>query len=82
MDAAMSSMYGRLKQTLEANGLAFSGVVRENVYATNLDSFIKHKDILKEFYGNSLPAATWAQVERLYVASLVVELELTAVYKK
>jgi enamine deaminase RidA (YjgF/YER057c/UK114 family) len=82
MDSAMSSVYGRLKQTLEANGLTFADVVKESVYATDLDSFIQHKKIRKEFYGNSFPAATWVQVQRLYVPSLVVEVELTAVYKK
>jgi len=78
----MSSVYGRLKQTLEANGLTFADVVKENVYATDLDGFIQHKDIRKEFYGKTLPAATWVQVQRLYVPSLVVEIELTAMYKK
>jgi len=82
MASAMSSVYGRLKQTLEANGLTFADVVKENVYATDLDGFIQHKDIRKEFYGKTLPAATWVQVQRLYVPSLVVEIELTAMYKK
>jgi enamine deaminase RidA (YjgF/YER057c/UK114 family) len=81
MGAAMRSVYGRLKQTLEANGLTFEDVVKENVYATDLDGFIKNKEIRKEFYGRNLPAATWVQVQRLYVPSLVVEVELTAVYK-
>jgi enamine deaminase RidA (YjgF/YER057c/UK114 family) len=82
MDAAMTSVYARLKQTLEANGLTFADVVKENVYATDLDSFIQHKDIRKEFYGKAMPAATWVQVQRLYVPSLVQEVELTAVYRK
>jgi enamine deaminase RidA (YjgF/YER057c/UK114 family) len=82
MDSAVRSVYGRLKQTLEANGLTFDDVVKENVYATDLDGFIANKDIRKEFYRNTLPAATWVQVQRLYVPSLVVEIELIAVHKK
>ena len=82
MGSAVTSVYGRLKQTLEANGLTFADVVKENVYTTDLDSFIQHKEIRKQFYGKSLPAATWVQVQRLYVPPLVVEIELTAVYKK
>jgi enamine deaminase RidA (YjgF/YER057c/UK114 family) len=81
MDSAVRSVYGRLKQTLEANGLTFADVVKENVYATDLDGFIKNKEIRKDFYGEDLPAATWVQVQRLYVPALVVEIELTAVYK-
>ena len=56
-------------------------VVKENVYATNLDAFIEHKALRKEFYaGTPLPAATWVQVQRLYVPSLVLEVEIVAEY--
>ena len=82
MDAAVRSVYDRLKQILEANGLSFASVVKETVFATDLDAFIRHKELRKEFYGKSLPAATWVQVQRLYLPSFVVEVELTAEYPK
>lgn len=78
MSAAVRSVYKRLDATLAANGLSFADVVKENVYTTDLDAFIKNKDIRKEFYGRSLPAASWVQVQRLYLPSFVVEIELTA----
>ena len=80
MAAAIRSVYDRLKLTLEANKLSFANVVKENVYATDLDAFIQNKGIRKEFYGPTLPAATWVQVQRLYLPSLVLEVELTAKY--
>jgi len=82
MDAAVRSVYDRLKQILEANGLSFASVVKETVFATDLDAFIRNKELRKEFYGKSLPAATWVQVQRLYLPSFVVEVELTAEYPK
>jgi len=82
MDSAVRSAYGRLKQVLAANGLSFANVVKENVFATDLDAFIRNKAIRKEFYGESLPAATWVQVSRLYLPSFVVEIEVTAEYPK
>jgi enamine deaminase RidA (YjgF/YER057c/UK114 family) len=82
MDSAIRSVYARLKQTLEANGLSLANVVRENVYATDLDAFIRNKEIRKEFYGQVLPAATWVQVPRLYLPSFVVEIEVTAEYPR
>jgi 2-iminobutanoate/2-iminopropanoate deaminase len=82
MEAAVRSAYSRLKRILEANGLSFADVVKENVYATDLDAFIKNKEIRKEFYGPSLPAATWVQVQRLYLPSFVLEVELTAEYPR
>ncbi len=78
MSAAVRSVYKRLDATLSANGLSFADVVKENVYTTDLDAFIKNKEIRKEIYGRSLPAATWVQVQRLYLPSFVVEIELTA----
>jgi len=61
--------------------LDFSDVVKENVYATDLDAFIRNKDLRKAYFGRSFPAATWVQVQRLYVPSLVVEVELTARFR-
>jgi enamine deaminase RidA (YjgF/YER057c/UK114 family) len=78
MPDAMRDVYRSLKNTLEANGLDFRNVVKENVYATDLDAFIRNKDIRKDYYGSYLPAATWVQVQRLYLPSLVVEVELVA----
>ena len=82
MQAAMRSVYDRLRATLAAHGLGFADVVRENVYATDLDAFIRNKDVRKAYYGQSFPAASWVQVQRLYVPSLVVEVELEAVYPR
>jgi 2-iminobutanoate/2-iminopropanoate deaminase len=78
MDAAVRSVYERLGQVLAANGLTFADVVKETVFATDLDAFIRNKDIRKSFYGSTLPAASWVQVQRLYLPSFVVEVELTA----
>jgi enamine deaminase RidA (YjgF/YER057c/UK114 family) len=82
MTVAVRSVYGRLKQTLEANGLSFADVVKENVFAKDLDAFIQSKEIRKEFYGRSFPSATWVQVQRLYLPSFVIEVELIAEYPK
>jgi enamine deaminase RidA (YjgF/YER057c/UK114 family) len=78
MPAAMHMAYDELKKTLAANGLDFRRVVKENVYATDLDAFIRNKDIRKEYYGTDFPAATWVQVQRLYLPAFVVEVEVTA----
>ena len=62
MDSAVRSAYERLGKVLKANGLSFANVVKETVFATDLDAFIRNKEIRKEFYGQALPAATWVQV--------------------
>ena len=78
MPAAVRSVYERMGRVLAANGFTFVDVVKENVYATDLDAFIRNKGIRKEFYKDSVPAATWVQVQRLYLPSFVVEIEVTA----
>jgi 2-iminobutanoate/2-iminopropanoate deaminase len=82
MASAIRSVYERLQKTLKANGLTFANVVKENVYATDLDALIQNYDLRKKSYGQTFPAATWIQVQWLYVPSLVVEVELKAVYRK
>jgi hypothetical protein len=42
----------------------------------------QHKAIRHEFYGVSLPAASWVQVQRLYLPSYVLEVELTAEFEE
>lgn len=80
MPDAVKNVYGSLKRTLASHGLTLAHVVKETVYATDLDAFIKHQAMRKAIYGDSYPAATWVQVTRLYDPSLVLEVEVTAVF--
>ena len=78
MPAAVRKAYDTLRQTLAAHGLEFRHVVKENVYTTDLDAFIGARDIRKEYYGSDFPAASWVQVNRLYLPAFVVEVEVEA----
>lgn len=82
MNVAIKQAYDALGKTLAAHGLDFDDVVKETVFATNLDSLIVNKDVRKAYYGAHFPAATWVQVERLYVPEFVVEVELIAVFRQ
>jgi 2-iminobutanoate/2-iminopropanoate deaminase len=80
MPQAIAQAYDELQTTLKAHGLSFSDVVKENVYTTDLDAFIANKALRKRYYGNEFAAATWVQVQRLYLPTHVVEVELIAVF--
>lgn len=83
MASAIPKVYKNLQETLEANGLTFANVVKENVYATDLGDFIQNKNLRKQFYVNTpLPAATWVQVQRLYSPAAILEVELIAEFPK
>jgi 2-iminobutanoate/2-iminopropanoate deaminase len=80
MPVAIGKVYGDLKKTLAAHGLTFADVVKETVYATDLDAFIKHHQVRKAMYTGGYPVATWLQVPRLFTPTLVVEVELVATF--
>ena len=80
MSSALRQAYDGIRRTLAANGLAFRDVVKETIFATDLDALIRAKEVRKEYYGPDLPAATWVQVQRLYSPAAVIEVEVTAEY--
>ncbi len=80
MPVAIGRVYADLKTTLAAHGLTFADVVKETVYATDLDGFIQHHQVRKAMYTGGYPVATWLQVPRLFTPALVVEVELVAVF--
>jgi 2-iminobutanoate/2-iminopropanoate deaminase len=82
MPDAIRMAYEGLSETLKAHGLGFDDVVSERVYTTDLDAFIKHKEIRKQYYSAGFPAATWVQVQRLYLPSFTVEIELIAEFPR
>jgi enamine deaminase RidA (YjgF/YER057c/UK114 family) len=82
MEEAVPRVYERLGRILQANGLTFADVAKETVYATDLDAFIKASGARRRFYESGFPAATWVQVQRLYLPSFVVEVELVAHYRR
>lgn len=81
MAVAIKKVYDALGKNLGEFGANFKNVVKENVYATNLDDFIKNKAIRKEYFKGDFPAATWVSVNRLYLPDLILEVELIAVIK-
>ncbi len=55
-------------------------IVKENVYALDIEKFKEQVELRKKFYGNAdYPAATWVQIEKLYLPSHLVEIEFVAV---
>ena len=80
MSVAMRQAYDAIQRTLQAHGLGFRNVVHETVYTTDLDAFIRNKEVRRQYFGAELPSATWVQVQRLYSAAAVVEVEVTAAF--
>src|SRR3954470_21087888 len=68
-----------LEAVLGEAGMTLANVVRLNVYATDLDEYLKHFGRLNERFGDSRYATTLLGVTRLPAPQLLVMLEATAV---
>jgi len=74
----IQAVYNDLKASLASFGATFQHVVKENLYTTDIEAMKKYNDVRKKFYYNDFPAATWIQVQRLYMSDAKLEVELVA----
>lgn len=74
----IASVYNSLKASLLSFGATFENVVKENLYTTDIEAMKKYNYVRKVYYNNDFPAATWVQVQRLYMPSSKLEVELIA----
>ena len=71
-------VYEALERTLQHYGATFQNVVKENLFTTDIELMKQHNAVRKAFYKNDFPAATWVQINRLYMADARLEIELIA----
>lgn len=74
----ITTVYNDLKASLASYGATFENVVKENLYTTDIEAVKKYNSARKKFYNGDFPAATWVQVQRLYMQSAKLEVELIA----
>lgn len=74
----IQAVYNDLKASLASFGATFQHVVKENLYTTDIETMKKYNDVRKKFYTNDFPAASWIQVQRLYMSDAKLEVELIA----
>jgi enamine deaminase RidA (YjgF/YER057c/UK114 family) len=75
-------VYEGLEKTLQHYGATFQNVVKENLYTTDIEAMKQHNAVRKAFYKGDFPAATWVQINRLYMADARLEIELIAYLPK
>ena len=76
LDSQMKKAYEGIQKTLAHYHTDFSHVVMERIYTTDIEALIRSQATRKQFYGSSLPAATWVEVRRLYGAADKIEIEV------
>lgn len=77
---AVSVCYKELGGILARYQLTSQNVIKETIYALDIEALQKQIPVRKKFYVDSqFPAATWVQVSRLYSPEHLIEIELIAV---
>lgn len=80
LETQMRTAYGDIEKALAAHGADFAHVVREVIYATDIEALKEALPARKEIYGAAAPpAATWVEVSRLMRPDYMIEIEVTAV---
>ncbi len=78
MQEAVQQCYGKLNEILKRFDADSSQVVKETVFTTDMDALIKAIPDRKTFFADATyPAATWVQIERLFNAQDMLEVEWT-----
>lgn len=78
MEEQVKSIYATIGMALKAYGLNASHVVKEVVYATDMEALQKANAPRMSFYDGNTPAATWIQIERLFQKESMLEVEVVA----
>ncbi len=80
MEEQVAGIYARIRRTLERHGATLQDVVKETVYATDMEAMaVGGKAARARAYGTHTPASTWVQIQRLLNRGALVEIEVTAV---
>ncbi len=56
--------------------------MKENLYTTDIEAMKQYNQVRKAFYKGDFPAATWMQVNWLYMHDARLEIELIAYLPK
>jgi 2-iminobutanoate/2-iminopropanoate deaminase len=79
MQLQVRRVYEVLGEVLAANGATWEHVVKEMMFATDLDAFVAATPIrLAAYQGVAPPAATGVEVRSLVHPDMLIEVELTA----
>lgn len=78
--SALKVAYERIGVTLDAHGIGFENVVKETIYTRDIERLKNASAVRFDYYSkDSLPASTWVQIDRLFEADYLVEIEVTAI---
>jgi len=79
MTAQYRQALENMKTVLASEGADFSDIVKITIFTTDIDEFRKAGNLRSEYFGDSAPASTLVQIERLARPVFLVEIEAIAI---
>lgn len=78
MEQQMKNCYADLGKVLKHYGCSFDDVVVENIFTTDMPSFLEHSAYRNSVYTNHFPTGSWLGVKELALPEFMIEIELEA----
>ena len=72
----MRNCYADLHKVLVHYDCTFDDVVAENVFTTDMATFLEHAAYRNEIYTKQFPAGSWLEVKGLALPEFLIEIEL------
>ncbi len=76
LEQQMKNCYADLEKILTHYGCTFDDVVVENIYTTDMPSFLEKSAYRSEIYTKHFPTGTWLGVKELALPEFMIEIEL------
>lgn len=80
LEQQMKNCYADLEKILKHYGCTFNDVVVENIFTTNMHSFLEVAAYRTEIYKNHFPTGSWIGVKELAIPEFLIEMEIYKPY--
>jgi len=72
----MKNCYADLEKVLVHYGCSFDDVIAENVFTTDMSSFLENAAFRNSIYTKQFPTGSWIEVKSLVMPEFLIEIEL------
>lgn len=78
MEQQIVSVYDRIRDVLATYGATPDHIVKEILFTTDIEAVKAHIPLRKSYFSkDNYPAATWVQIERLFLPEIQLEVDVT-----
>ena len=78
LEQQMKNVYADLERVLGHSGLTFDDVIVENIFTTDMATFLQVAGYRSSIYTEQFPTGTWLEVKGLALPEFMIEIELEA----